>query len=266
MSERRFDLVAANLLGRHIGELAADRSLGGHAGNAADLGDAEVEHLEHTVEGGQQVRRRHVAVDQVEALAAGVGQLMGVMQPFTRLLTQAGDHPHVIGVDRLLAVAGDARHRHALQIGHGDEILIADLAQLVDVADVGVRQLPGNARLVEEHRAELFGRHQLRQQPLDHHQLGKAALPVQPREEDLAHPAGGELGEQPVAPEELLTGGRGGGDRHWLDCCISCAGGLLDRRASGPIVGVVQQVCANDPTVGAGELRGIASGGSWHAT
>ncbi len=60
-------LVARDLLGRHVAELALDRADLGLDHRSLQLGDAEVEHLRVPLDGDEQVVRRHVAVHDTAA-------------------------------------------------------------------------------------------------------------------------------------------------------------------------------------------------------
>jgi len=74
-------------------------------------------------------------------------------------------------------------------------------AQVEDTHDVGVRQLRGEPRLLQEHDQELFLLAELRQEPLDDQPLVLAPGLGRRGEVDLRHPALGEPAEQPVRAE-----------------------------------------------------------------
>ena len=73
------------------------------------------------------------------------------------------------------------------------------LAEVENLHHVGVLELGGDARLVEEHRDELFVAAEGVDDPLHHHQLLKAVHARLVRQPDLRHSPGGELGDQRVA-------------------------------------------------------------------
>ena len=57
---------------------------------------------------------------------------------------------------RIEVAPAKARERNALEVLHRDEVAAVDLAELEHLADVRMRDLRGDPRLVEEHRDELL--------------------------------------------------------------------------------------------------------------
>src|SRR5262249_37411743 len=87
------------------------------------------------------------------------------------------------------------------EVLHDDVELAVGLAQLVDLADVGVRHLRRDARLGDQHRAKPRIVRQVREDSLDHEQLLEPGGALEAREEDLAHAASGNAREQLVPTE-----------------------------------------------------------------
>ena len=134
------DLLAPDLLGRHVGRasdhLARPRHVGARRGG--ELSDAEVGHLHAAVFGDQDVAGLDVAVDDVP--------LVGVRQGLGGL---ADDRD--LGREReLLSAAEVPRERPALDVLHGDEVEVAVAAHVEDGDDVGMLQAAGELRLLEE--------------------------------------------------------------------------------------------------------------------
>ena len=74
------DRLMVHLLGRHIRVLALERLRDVVVELADDLGDAEVEQLDRAVAADHDVRRRHVAMDDLAALAVAVDELVRVAE------------------------------------------------------------------------------------------------------------------------------------------------------------------------------------------
>jgi hypothetical protein len=105
-----------------------------------------------------------------------------------------GDDAHVEELPALGELRQHPRQRDAVQVLHHDEPDVADVAELVDLADVGVGELRGQVGLVAEHRDEVLVVGEVGQDALDH--LDRLPGPLLAREEDLGHAAGRQLGEQ----------------------------------------------------------------------
>ena len=196
------DLVAARVLGRHVGGRpqdvagAAQRPAvsGGAALEAGDPGDAEVEHLDHPVVADDDVLGLHVAVDDAEPV--GVGERDGhVGQPA---------HPES-DLDR--GVADVAPRRGAADELHGDEGVLAGAPGVEDLGHPGVMDGRAGPRLAERGGDGLVP--VTRGQDLDRHR------PLQPGVEgavDAPHPAPPEEPLDDVALEQrgVLAGRREG--------------------------------------------------------
>ena len=72
---------------------------------------------------------------------------------------------------------------------HGDEVVLADLAEVVDVDDVVVVQLRRELRLVDEHGDEVGAVREMRQDLLDGDRLLEALDALHARLPDLRHAA-----------------------------------------------------------------------------
>jgi hypothetical protein len=93
---------------------------------------------------------------------------------------------------RLLGLGNDPAHVAAEEVFHGDEIAVADLTEIVDLDDVGMIELRGELRLVEEHPHEALLVAQVRADALQHHRLLEALHARLAGEEDLRHSADGD--------------------------------------------------------------------------
>jgi hypothetical protein len=192
-------LLPDGLLGRHVRELALHHARPGLLDRADRLGDAEVDQLDRAVVRGDQVGRRHVAVDDVERAPVTVAQLVGVVEPGARVGPDAR-HQHVrhaLGLGMLDEVAGV----DPVDVLHGDEVVLVHLSEVVDVDDVGVRELRGQARLVEEHPDEVLRIDEMRQDPLHGDHALEALRAALAREEHLRHAAASQSLDELVLTE-----------------------------------------------------------------
>ena len=167
------DRLAGDLLGRHVVH-RADQHARLRAVGAAQLGDAEVEHLEHPRGRHHQVGRLHVPMHQV--------RLVGVVEPRAQFL----DEPHAPRERQRHLAADEVGQRVAGHVLHGDVRASVVRAVLVDRDDVGMRELGDVARFFFEAPAQFFVVEPVTQQ-LDGDQPVK---PVVAGEEHLAHAAG----------------------------------------------------------------------------
>ena len=195
--------AAAQLLGGHVRVLALDRAGLRVRRRVLDLRDAEVEHLRDTRIGDEDVAGRDVAVNDADRFAAAVTQLVRVVKGVGDLLHHARHEPELELPHLLALLAQERQERHSLQVLHDDVQLAIGLAELVDLADVRVRELRCQPRLGDQHLAEPRVIGEVRQDPFDHEQLFEARSTLQPCEEDLAHAAGREPREQLVASQAL---------------------------------------------------------------
>ncbi len=168
------DRCAAELLRRHVRELALDLPLARRLHAARGLGHAEVEHAGDAVRSDEDVLRGHVSVDDAERNTA-------LVLRFVRGVEAVQDARHDRREDarreRLLVLAkracepGDRLAGHVL---HDEEQLAAGGDDIQRGDDVRVPDARGEASLVEEHRDELGVRRELRVEPLDRHRAGEA--------------------------------------------------------------------------------------------
>jgi hypothetical protein len=192
---------AAHLLGGHVAELALQHARVGLAGLGGRLGHAEVDEL-HLARGGHQdVLRGHVAMHEPQGLPLGIAPVVRMVQALAHF------HHDVAGQGRRHALAALAHplqnrpHVLAVDVLHGEERGLPHLPQLQDGHDVGVMELLGDARLVEEHLHELRIAGDGRQDALDGHEAARAGVVDALGLEHLGHAALGGALEQQVAPE-----------------------------------------------------------------
>ena len=179
------DLAARDLLGRHVRRRARTQRLAGDA-REAEVGDP---HLAGVVE--HDVRRLQIAMDDAAFVRRG----------------QAGadlarDFDRSIG-GKTAELPQQRRQLLAVHELHRQEGVTVNLVDVVDAADVGVRDLPRHAHFVVElHQAGRIAI-ELRRQELQRDRLPELQVvgPV-----DLAHPAASEPADDPIAPAEERAG------------------------------------------------------------
>ena len=103
-----------------------------------------------------------------------------------------------LGVAELRAGAHDLDEVVAAQVLHRDEVLVVDVADVVDLHDVRMIERRGDARLVEEHAHELGIVGAVAQDPLDDEVLLEALDRLRARQEDLGHAARGQARDELV--------------------------------------------------------------------
>ena len=138
-------------------------------------------------------------MDDPEGLTVQVGLLVREVQP---LAHQQGDVGRVLGREVLAALgelAQDALGVLALHTLHGEEVLIADAAEVVDLDDVRVLQLDGDLGFVDEHLDELIVVREVLQDALDDEELLEAAVREALGLEHLRHSADGDFVDQEVS-------------------------------------------------------------------
>ena len=193
--------LAGGLLGSHVGDLALEHPGARVVRRVERLRDAEVEDLDQPVVGDQHVLRAHVPVNEAHGRAVEVGDAVGVLQALEEL------HDHVELEMLREHHRGPASSRHdaverlPVEVLHRDEVLAAIAAHLDRLHHVGVVQLGGEARLLEEHEDELRVLGHVLLEDLHHEELVEPARTSNEREVDDAHPAARELRDQAVAPD-----------------------------------------------------------------
>ena len=151
--------MSADLLGRHVRELALERAGARLLLHRVErLGDAEVDQLHLPVVAEHDVLRRHVAMHDRLLRARLVGVLVRVAEAARRLARDVRGHERRHRRRRRLVLrerTQQAQQVLALDVLHDDEELAVLLAELVDLHDVGVREARRDLRLVDEHVDEL---------------------------------------------------------------------------------------------------------------
>ena len=165
--------LAGDLLRRHVVERANQHALLRAVG-AAQLRDAEVEHLEHARRGDHQIGRLYVAVHEVRLV--GVGQ--------TR--AQIFDELHAPGQRQRHLAADELGHGVAGHVFHRDVRTSLVRAVLVDRHDVRMRQLGDVARFFFKAPTQVVVVEAVAQQ-LDGHEPIESLVA---REKHFSHAAG----------------------------------------------------------------------------
>ncbi len=80
----------------------------------------------------------------------------------------------------------------ALDVLHAGEVAPVDAAEVVDLANIGVGQLGGDRRHIDEDVDELGLQRELGQDTLERDRLRKACLPLHATAEDLGEPPLGD--------------------------------------------------------------------------
>src|SRR5262249_3973209 len=151
----------------------------------------------------EDVLRRHVAVDDLQRAPLRVALAVRVIEPLAHL---GRDVARERDGHRLLELAETIRDLEQILAPdplHRDEVGVADLSQLEDLADVGVRQLPGDLGLIDEHLDEVAVLRHRGQDSLDRDDLLEPLDPEALRLEHLGHPAHAQALEQQIFPEGL---------------------------------------------------------------
>ena len=195
------DLLGRRLLGRHVFDLPLEAAGAGVRDAAERARDAEVDQLHRPLEREQHVLRRDVAVHDAQRAPVAVGERVRVAEAARRLRDDVGRQR---GAGRALLARGLAQHRRerlALHQLHGQEVLLAVVADLDDADDVRVIEQRRQPRLVEEHPDELPVRGEVREDPLDDQQRPVPRQLARQRQIDLRHPAGREASDYLKAPQ-----------------------------------------------------------------
>ncbi len=197
----RIDRASPGLLGGHVLELALERAHLRLRGLGDRLDDAEVAELDVAFVADQDVLGRDVAVHEAEGAALEVLLTVRMIERRGETRTdqqrQAERQRAALGAravqDRAQVLAVDELHR--------DEVVVADLAEVVDVDDVVVIELGGELGLVDEHRDEVGAVGEVRQDLLDGDRLLEALDALHARLPDLRHAADRDPLEQGVLTE-----------------------------------------------------------------
>jgi len=195
------DRQPADLLGRHVRELALDQAGQGPGGAALRLDDAEVDELDLTLVRDDDVLRADVAVDQVERLARAIALVVGVVERLADLeddVAGLGRAEPAVVVLQVVEDGAQVAPRHVLL---DDEVAALDLTEVEDLGDVRVAQLTGDLRLVDEHGDEVAVVGDLRQQHLDRDHALEPGGALRLGAEHLRHAAVADPLEQRVLAE-----------------------------------------------------------------
>ncbi len=178
---------AAALLGRQVADLSLHRAGARLARAVLGLRDAEVDQLDRALVADHQVRRRHVAVNDAERAAIDADALVRVMQSRRGV----SDHGEDVAERDLAAQRSRAMqeraHRLAVHVLHREEVRVAELSDVVDLRDVRVVELRGEARLFEEHLHEVRVARALAQDALQNDVPFDAGGAGTARQKDLGH-------------------------------------------------------------------------------
>jgi hypothetical protein len=210
------DDLAPALLGGHVRELALDGPRLGLERAVVGLGDAEVEQLHRAVPRQHDVRRRHVAMHDLQHLAGGALALVSVVQPGRHRRRDVDAHRQrdaLAGGHRALE---QRAHGVAVDVLHRQEVRVVLEADLEHPGDVRVVQRRRHPRLVEEHLDELLVVAAVAGDDLDHHLLAAPRPRWRrgvARQVDLGHAAAGEVPDDLVPAQALDRGCLGGPHR-----------------------------------------------------
>jgi hypothetical protein len=169
------DVLAATLLGRHVGERADDAAVARHALRPLRARDAEIHDLEQARIGEDQVRRLDVAMHDSHLVR--IGKAVRRLRDHCERLFQAERRAAFVQ-DRLERAPAHQLHHHV------ERAVLLD--QRVERRDVGMGQQREVLRLAAEALDEGCVVHQLAAQRLDRH--GPVQHGVAPGK-DLADPA-----------------------------------------------------------------------------
>ena len=211
--------LAAQLLGRRVGELALERALARDVRGHRRLRDAEVEQARRAVGRDHHVLRRHVAMHDVERRADLVGRLVRGVQAGEHLTARSTPRrARGTCVLRLVRRAQQPVQRRAVDVLLDEHDLVAgrhDVEHRHDVAvmDLATRCAPrrGTSRRTRGSSANSGCRRlaaTMRENP---------SSPMQARDVDRRHAATRDLAVQEVAT-----------DRDRLECLCRSSGSLLE--------------------------------------
>ena len=104
----------------------------------------------------------------------------------------------------LLRAAANLLEAPAVDELQHQEVLVARLPEIEHLHQVAVVQRRGDVRLVDEHAHELRIGRQRRQDPLEHDRLLEPLLALLQGQEDLRHPAVGDLADHVVSSPRAI--------------------------------------------------------------
>ena len=181
--------LAFQLFGGHVVQLALEQADLGHVALVRPLGDAEVDHLGHTVATEHDVAQAHIPMHDAHRLALVVGQPMRMGQATTDTREDVGDvaegtaaiTAHHLGHTGEVGPV-DVLHDHVR-----DAVVVSDFE---DLGHVAVVEASAEACLVQEHLLIAFFAHMVGMQDLDHNALAEPADAFEPAAIGQRHPAG----------------------------------------------------------------------------
>jgi hypothetical protein len=201
-ARRPIHLFAAQLLGRHVGELALELALLRLVGETQrGLGDAEVHDLHDAVVADEEVLGTHVAMHEAEGRTIVAAELVDGVQTRTGLRHDSSRDR--LGQRRATEYVEDHVERFAVDPVHHEVEHVALLVQIMDLDDVGMAHLRRQRRLVEEHAFEVGIVGQERKHHLQRDDLLETAAPAQPSGPHFRHAASADRNQQLVAAEDL---------------------------------------------------------------
>ena len=214
--------LAHRLLRGHVTDLALELTCARVLRDAITrLRDAEVDEDGVARVCDEDVLGGDVAVDDAEVGAIAISERVGGMETGGGVCADAqGD---ARGDRRLLRLgrAEDLRERVAVDPLHDDEGVLAFFSDVEDARDVGVLDLRGDARLVDEHFLKSRILRILRQDHLDDHEALESLSTAEAGEPDRRHASICQRAKELVAVESIA--GREAGRIHPLRESIPCS-------------------------------------------
>ena len=194
------DGLAAEVLGRHVDELALERAGPRAMRGRRRLGDAEVHQLHLAVVGHEHVVRADVAVNDAQRVAGVIGQLVRVVQA-----GQGVDENAKAQREAELARSHAVQHgrqRLAVEVLHRDRQVGSLLDHLVGLNHVRMIEADRQPRLVVKHRHEVGIGGEVGPDSLQDDDLADAAAGVHQRQQHFGHAAAADRRHQ------MKSGGR----------------------------------------------------------
>ena len=157
----RVDFQAGRLLGGHVSEFSFQDPGLRAVQFEFRLGNSEVDDFHLSVVRDHDVLRRDVPVNDVERFAGHrIALRVGVFEALEHFDSDEQGLGNAESKLFLMAFFEDGPKILSIDVFHRDKIVVADLAQIGDLANVGMRETDRNFRLVDEHLDELvvFGK------------------------------------------------------------------------------------------------------------